>query len=879
MAGFNENVLILFAKYKEFHLDERSFICGKRSCFFLLSLLLTAFPQTEVSAQETKILPGNPEMARRMVPQGAVLLRNESDVLPLPHGERVAVFGSGQLAFQPGGGGSGFLSHTPFSTPLDALRRESDSGSLLLEPETEKAYRTDRNLKVTPEFAKRACSGADTALIVLSRFAEEGRDRSSGPGGWLLTPEEEEMFHSIRNAGFEKTVVILNTPGPIDTSFLDRFQIDALLLIHMPGMAGGDALADLLTGRAYPSGKLTATWVKSLAAHPADATLNESAAYVNYYEDIFVGYRWFSTFDPAGKGVSFPFGFGLGYTSFEIGSIEAKHDPDAITVTASVRNTGKRSGREVLQLYFSAPQGRLGRPGAELAAFAKTPELAPNEECTLNLSFPIDQMAAYDDTGRSGNPSCLVLEAGDYRIMLGNSLPDAMRRPVLTIPVPELRVVRRLSEKLAPKELPRRLLADGSYETLWKRRPIVIKPDRAVRLAGEEFCSSHPAVRISRFPGGRCLIHMSGPDHRFVEYLLQVEQAGRYALLLHVANGNGPIEDMMLLTVNGVIQPVKIAAPQSPPDSTGNRWFNFADLNPVTVELPAGEVRLRFTSNGNFADLDYFLIAPEVGSRARFAEITQKDERNRSGFSESTRKAEAVRNRKRCLRFDFDQLELQQRTPGLIQDFLDQFSDEDLVHLLCGGASRIPGGTGTIGVSPAFGIPGVDTADGPAGLRLREAATWWPNSTLLASSWDTVLAADFGRAVGREARLNHVDVWLAPGMNIQRTPLCGRNFEYYSEDPLLSGKFAAAVAVGAAETGISVTYKHFACNNIELNRSNRDSRVSERALREIYLRGFEIALRESPGLFVMSSCNPINGVESAESVDLLEGILREEWGG
>ena len=162
-------------------------------------------------------------MARRMVPQGAVLLRNESDVLPLPHGERVAVFGSGQLAFQPGGGGSGFLSHTPFSTPLDALRRESDSGSLLLEPETEKAYRTDRNLKVTPEFAKRARSGADTALIILSRFAEEGRDRSSGPGGWLLTPEEEEMFHSIRNAGFEKTVVILNTPGPIDTSFHVRF--------------------------------------------------------------------------------------------------------------------------------------------------------------------------------------------------------------------------------------------------------------------------------------------------------------------------------------------------------------------------------------------------------------------------------------------------------------------------------------------------------------------------------------------------------------------------------------------------------------------------------------------------------------------------------
>ncbi len=828
----------------------------------LFSLWLTVLSLVAFTA-EAEILPGNPELARRIVPQGAVLLRNKADALPLLHGEKIAVFGSGQLAFQPGGHGSAFLSCTPVTAPLDALRREADSGNFQLEQETEKAYRANRNLKVTPEFVKRARSGADTAIIVLSRSSREGRDRSPGLGGWLLTPEEEEMFHSINEARFKKTVVILNTPGSVDTSFLDRFRIDALLLIHMPGMAGGEALADLLTGRAYPSGKLTATWMKTLAAHPSIASLNESTAYVNYYEDIFVGYRWFSTFDPAGEGVRFPFGFGLGYTSFEIGAIEAKHDKSTITVTASVRNTGKRSGREVLQLYFAAPQGKLGRPGAELAAFAKTPELAPDAECKLELSIAIDQMAAYDDTGRSGNPSCWVLEAGDYRLLLGNSLPDAMKRPVLTFRQAELRVVQRLSEKLAPQKLPRRLLADGSYETLRGPRPTVIRPDRAVRIEGEAFCASHPAVRIERFPGGRCLTHMSGPDRRFVEYLLQVEQQGRYSLLLNAANGNRPVPDLMLLSVNGRMQQVKIAVPQSSSGVGGNPWYNFVNLKPITVDLPAGEVRLRFISNGNFVNVDYFLLAPEEGSSAKFVEFTQKKG--------------PVRNRKRRSQLNFVRLELQQQKSGRIDDFLDQFSDEDLVDLLGGGAGRILRGTGSIGVSAAFGIPGADTADGPAGLRLDVPTTWWPNSTLLASCWDTAVAVNFGRAVGREARLNHVDIWLAPGMNIQRTPLCGRNFEYYSEDPLLSGKVAAAVAVGAAGAGISVAYKHFACNNVERNRSNSDSRVSERALREIYLRGFQIALRESPGLFVMSSYNLINGTESAESVELLEDILRGEW--
>ena len=217
-----------------------------------------------------------------------------------------------------------------------------------------------------------------------------------------------------------------------------------------------------------------------------------------------------------------------------------------------------------------------------------------------------------------------------------------------------------------------------------------------------------------------------------------------------------------------------------------------------------------------------------------------------------------------------------------LDDFISQLDDDALIHLLGGQPNTGVANTYGMGNLPEYGVPNVMTADGPAGLRIVAdrgvCTTAFPCATLLACTWDTALAEQIGAAAAEEVRENNIGIWLTPAMNIHRSPLCGRNFEYYSEDPLIAGKMAAALIRGIQSRHIGACAKHFACNNKETNRRNSDSRVSERALREIYLKPFEIAVKESQPYMIMSSYNLLNGVRASEHKQLLTNILRGEWG-
>lgn len=573
-------------------------------------------------------------------------------------------------------------------------------------------------------------------------------------------------------------------------------------------------MADLLVGDAYPSGKLIDTFAKNYEDYPSAASFGESLTYVNYEEDIFVGYRYFETIPNASEKVNYEFGFGLSYTTFSIDNVTAKYEPaeeqeqknrekqhqrqqnspfqtlsfsqssptpslGSIVITATVRNTGARPGKEVVQVYYSAPQGKLGKPAKVLAGFVKTGELTAatpattekrrkdndngNNKATsadnpdtdteiVTIRFPVESMASYDDLGKV-QEAAWVLEEGEYRFFVGSSVRKGSLVEGFAYVVEKDVVTKQLEHAVVPSKLRKRMLADGTFEEL---------PDSS----GE------------------------------------------------MENGSGRIKE------NGKERKEKKMEKEA--------LYTAHNLTLVSAQAH-----------------------------------TKKNSHNKNKSNNNVLSLKDVA-----------------ADPSLMSSFVTQLSIDDLIHLSAGVPGTNPyANTGGIGDIPQYGIPNVHTADGPAGARLDNAnTTAWPVETLIASMWNPSLAYEYAGRVADELVQYNLGIWLAPALNIHRDPLCGRNFEYYSEDPLLAGKTGAAVVRGTQSRNVSAVVKHFAANGKEENRRGSDSRVSERALREIYLRNFEIAVREGEPWSLMTSYNLLNGIKASERADLLIKIVREEWG-
>ncbi len=714
------------------------------------------------------------ELSRKAAGEGMVLLKNEGDTLPLYAGSKVALFGKGTIDYVKGGGGSGDVTVAYTRNFYEGMKIKETEGKVSLFHELAEFYETDiksqyaggaqPGMTVEPavpaELVAKAKAFTDTAIITICRFSGEGWDRKCEiteegyelfeqekkqmelssrifeDGDFCLTRAETSLVETVKE-NFANVIVVMNVGGMVDTGwFKDCDKISAVLMAWQGGIEGGLATADVLCGDVNPSGKLVDTYASSLEDYPSTYNFHESVYHVDYTDDIYVGYRYFETIPGAAEKVNYPFGFGLSYTDFTVKTIDADVKGEKLVFTVQVTNIGKRPGKEVVQIYYGAPQGKLGKPAKELGAYGKTRLLQRGESQVLTLSFPVSQMASYDDLGKV-QKSAYVLEPGEYLFYVGTSVRDCEKLDFVYT-ISQVQVAEQLSPKAVPHKLAKRMLSDGSFEDL-------------------------------------------------------------------------PMDD-------------------GPVSEPGLERQNTRELEAV---LPAvrGQERL-------------FLFALKKDNGPKLLDVAEGK--------------------------------------MTLDEFISHISDEDLIHLLGGQPNTGVANTFGMGNLPSYGIPNVMTADGPAGLRIAPPCgintTAWPCATLLACTWDPDLIEQVGAAGSAEVKENNIGVWLTPAVNIHRSPLCGRNFEYYSEDPLVAGRSGAAMVRGIQSNHIGASVKHFACNNKETNRKGSDSRVSERALREIYLKAFEIIVKEADPYTIMSSYNLINGIQASENKDLLTDILRKEWG-
>lgn len=710
-----------------------------------------------------------------------VLLRSNG-AFPLSQPGKIAAYGNGVRKTVKGGTGSGEVNSRYFVTVEQGLKNAGFTltteswleGYTQMYAQARKTFLADMRAEAKakhtnamlyamgkvmpePEYQLPLEGEGDAAIYVLARNSGEGNDRDPIAGDILLTQTEIRDILEL-NRKFDKFMLVINAGGAVDLSHLE--QVGNILILSQLGVETGDALADILLGKQNPSGKLATTW--SAWQDYADMGTFGDHNDTYYNEGIYVGYRYF---DSVGKKALFPFGYGLSYTTFRTRAQDVTLTGSQVTLRAVVANTGKYPGKEVVQVYVSAPQGKLDKPFQDLAAFAKTPSLEPSQERVLTLQFDMKDLASFDE-----DRCAYILEPGSYVIRLGSSSVDTA--PVALVEVPEEVLVTQV----------KKCFGDPGFAD-WKPESV-------------------PAQALPQdLP--RLILESTAISCRNVDY------TGAYP----VADAVKALSDEELAYANvGAFDPKAGAL-----SIIGNASSHVAGA--------AGESTSKLLDAGLLP-----LILADGPAGLRLAPRFYRDEKGAHGLGQSGLPVSVVESMPKALQ---------------------------LLMKLLSGKSKAPKGA----------------------REEYQYCTAIPIGTALAQSWNLELARACGDIVGDEMERFGVHLWLAPAMNIHRSIRCGRNFEYLSEDPLISGKMAAAITLGVqAHPGCGTTIKHYAVNNQEINRYGNNSHVSPRALREIYLKGFGICVRESQPHAVMTSYNLLNGQHTAESRDLCDAVLRREYG-
>ena len=663
--------------------------------------------------------------------------------------------------------------------------------------------------KVTPEpeYDLTISGDADVAIYVLSRISGEGNDRDVIPGDVKLTDSEINDILALDYI-YDKFMLVLNVGGVVDLSPVAG--VSNILLLSQLGVVTGTVLADILLGKQNPSGKLATTWSAWEDYCKVGDFGDEDET--RYKEGIYVGYRYF---DSVGKEALYPFGYGLSYTTFDIDAIrvnadfqtksgvrngieiddsdgrasagkdsdacqDRKETDHAIRVSATVTNTGKFAGKEVVQAYVSLPSGKLDQPYQMLAGYAKTALLKPGESDEVEISFTLPDLASYDEAIAS-----YILEKGSYVLRVGNSSVNT-----------EVAAVLKLSEDVITCKA-KNCLGKADF-TDWKPADdLQAEEIKSIRRDAEreedEYKGSIPVIQISA-------------DHIRSAEINDVMEYSSDDKIKALSD-----EELVYLNI-GYFNP-------------NAKGFAVVGNAAGKVAGAAGETTEILEEKGIPA-----LVMADGPAGLRLTKQYYKDGDKAIGVGNA----------------------------GLPESFLDYMS-KPMIFIM----KRL------------FG-----SAKPPKDAEIKDQyTTAIPIGTAVAQSFNYALEKMYGDIVGDEMERFGVHLWLAPALNIHRSIRCGRNFEYFSEDPLVAGLTAAALTEGVqSHAGRGVTIKHYAANNAETQRYTNNSQVSERAMREIYLKGFGICVKKSQPHALMTSYNLVNGVHTAEHRGLIEDILRNEFG-
>ncbi len=650
--------------------------------------------------------------------EGAVLLKNEGGLLPLKN-KKINIFGDAYFRFYTMSGGAGCINPRVSIGFLEGLTEDE---KFELNPELCDFY-FGSEYNPDEKILENAKKHSDIAIITISRGSKEDDDNNPEKGGYYLTDNEEKLIKDVTSV-FEKTVAILNVGYPIDVKWIDKYNIKAVLWFGYAGQFAGKALSDILSGKENPSGRLPDTWAYDYSDYSSSKNyiLNSDVGecprplITNVYEEgLYVGYRYFDTFDIP---VAYPFGYGLSYTEFENEFISAKYENGNLTATAEVKNIGKYSGKQVLQLYVKEPDGKMEKCSHKLVDFQKTRLLTPSESETLTFIASDNEFSSFDKY-----KSAMVMEKGEYKIYLGENI-NALTE-VFSFVLDEDKIIKKLHNYCVPKQ---------NIQELSKSE---------IKISGCSYCNCE------------------------------------------------------------------------------KEEFDFSDTK-----------RKHFNVE----------ILPEYDGDIIYYEEVEKK-------------------------------------PELINDFVSQMSVEELARInVCAQAWSIDtnGVAGSVYVLDKYKMKPFYTADGNSTLRMHKRKTGFPCSNMICASFNREMAYTVGRVIAEEAYEENIHMILAPGMNIHRNPLCGRNAEYFSEDPLLCGIMAGYQIKGVQDNNVGAVIKHIIANNSELSRYRSNSVISERTLREIYVKCFEIAMNICMPDGLMTSYNALNNCYTGMDEELMLGIFREE---